>query len=277
MMTPDQSVFRVTPRHEAPADFIAYRPEYENIAYGQARLQLMRRGWACVGGLDTEAQARNFLGHFGRLLPQFNGELSYDVKAAADSASHHWSWSKSTHELTPHTEATVYDPPPRYLALYCVQPAACGGGHTIMADAYDMIEQIDHQLHHSLWNQPIDFSVEGNPTGEKKRNAEFPMLCLAQDNTPIVRFSYNVLWYGRFYPEAEKLSDKAYDPGDIDPFVRKICTICKQYVDFKHTKVLTPQGGLLIWDNFRTLHARTGFTDSKRHLIRYFLSDQRIQ
>ncbi|WP_018542455.1 TauD/TfdA family dioxygenase [Streptomyces sp. MspMP-M5] len=47
-------------------------------------------------------------------------------------------------------------------------------------------------------------------------------------------------------------------------------------MDFVHThgtSVLIPEDALLIWDNHRMFHARTGFSDTRRRLTHYWIAD----
>lgn len=37
--------------------------------------------------------------------------------------------------------------------------------------------------------------------------------------------------------------------------------------------ILIPEKSILIWDNQRLMHARVRYTDTSRHLTRYWLSD----
>jgi hypothetical protein len=39
-----------------------------------------------------------------------------------------------------------------------------------------------------------------------------------------------------------------------------------------NTPVLIPEGCMLIWDNWRMIHARSRYTDPARHLTRYWLA-----
>jgi alpha-ketoglutarate-dependent taurine dioxygenase len=39
--------------------------------------------------------------------------------------------------------------------------------------------------------------------------------------------------------------------------------------------VLIPENHVLIWDNQRMVHARSAYTDKRRHLTRYWIAAQR--
>jgi alpha-ketoglutarate-dependent taurine dioxygenase len=48
----------------------------------------------------------------------------------------------------------------------------------------------------------------------------------------------------------------------------------RAFFETNKTAIKIERGGLLVWDNWRMLHARNGFTDPRRHLRRVLLADR---
>ncbi len=61
------------------------------------------------------------------------------------------------------------------------------------------------------------------------------------------------------------------ETGD-DPFIIDIRQRFVDFFDRTCEKILYKKNSLIIWDNWRILHARTGFADQTRHLKRVWLS-----
>ncbi len=230
--------------------------------------QIEARGWSVVTGFDGQAEAEQFLAHFGDLTPQYDGTLRYEVKAKPEFET--FQYSQSSNTIQPHTEAPVFAPPPRYLALYCHYQARCGGGYTDFADGLEFIDSLPTDLKAVAAQTPIDFSGSRLPSGEKSLVVSTPMLSQGKNNKPIFRFSYNVFFYDDLHPVIESAGGREADHGN-----QYLKTLAQLGFDFFHqnqSKVLIPPNGLLIWDNHRMLHARSQYEDKGRHLTRFWIN-----
>jgi len=48
----------------------------------------------------------------------------------------------------------------------------------------------------------------------------------------------------------------------------------RAFFEATKTAIKIDRGGLLVWDNWRTLHARNAFSDPRRHLRRILIAHQ---
>src|SRR6266545_5618186 len=102
--------------------------------------QLASEGHAYIRSLPADFDYLKELARLGPPVPQYNGALVRDVKP--DSAiSNDVVSAANMAELTPHTEWYEFPGlPPRYVALWCIRPAAGQGGETTLADGYVMLD-----------------------------------------------------------------------------------------------------------------------------------------
>src|SRR6478609_1069563 len=86
-----------------------------------ARAALDEHGFAVVdrvGGLDVAAA---LLSALGVLLPQYDGNITHEVRYRP--GNDHRSYSQSANRIQAHTEAPGWNPSPNWLALYCHRQA----------------------------------------------------------------------------------------------------------------------------------------------------------
>jgi Taurine catabolism dioxygenase TauD, TfdA family. len=117
--------------------------------------ELADQGYTVLDGIRTDQEAAYALRRFGGLVPQYDGALRYQVKAAPGFEGRRY--SKSTNTIGVHTEAPGWDPPPRYLALHCRVQARCGSGHTELADAGAFVASLDGAARRALYTEPVDW------------------------------------------------------------------------------------------------------------------------
>jgi hypothetical protein len=223
-------------------------------------------GFALVDGPLSPEEVTGLLGRLGPLMPQTTGDLTYDIEAHPGFEK--LRDTRSPHTLRPHTEAPGVSIPPRYLALHCQVQATCGGGQTLLADAHHFLTTLDEDLQQLAHNRPVHWpSYQEHPEAV---GVHKPVVDRTASGT-VIRMSSTLLATGA-YSEALDEPDAAsppLGPGGL--------ALAKQVVDFVHThgtSVLIPENALLIWDNHRMFHARTGFSDTRRRLTRYWIADR---
>jgi alpha-ketoglutarate-dependent taurine dioxygenase len=185
----------------------------------------------------------------GDFVPQYTGVMIGDVVAepGMDDVYH----SGNTRPLLPHTEG--YDfmgLPPRYMALWCVTPVEGEGGETTLADAYRWVDRLGEdevavmRQRRYLWK-----TTEGVLRMGLHLESEHPLL---EDHEQglIVRFSYNNLLHG-----GDRLTTRLQESA-------------KSFFEREHVFVSYERNAMLVWDNWRMLHARNAFTDRGRRLKR---------
>lgn len=222
-------------------------------------------GWTVfeqVGGRDG---AEAILAGLGEVAPQYGGRLRHEVRyrPGFDDIQ----YSQSANAITPHTEAPGLDPPPRYLALHCHRQARCGGGHTVLADGLAFLAELPAPLRAEAGRRPIRFDLAGGEALDGAEPVQAPVLAPAADGTPILRYSYNVMRDGAFEGPARKRDDL----DGLDSFRRELCLRGREFCASRGAHVLVPDGGLLVFDNWRMVHARSAYSDRARHLTRYWV------
>ncbi|MFI6685546.1 TauD/TfdA family dioxygenase [Streptomyces sp. NPDC050485] len=235
-------------------------------SHNQHHKDLVEQGYTLIDDIHTDEEAAEALRPYGELIPQYDGQLRYQVKAAP--GFEHRRYSKSTNTILVHTEAPGWTPPPRYLALHCRVQATCGAGQTELADARAFLSSLDEVHAEAARKQDIEW-VGHNTGGTGTGGVRAPVAEAGADEREIIRFSYNLLTAGHYDPPL----DAAPDPATL-PLGRLGLDLAEQAVEFfrEHkTSVLIPENSILVWDNQRMLHARSEYRDVRRHLTRYWL------
>jgi alpha-ketoglutarate-dependent taurine dioxygenase len=200
-------------------------------------------------GFDHQA----FIGRFGTLAAQYGGKLIWDLKPeqGMDRLYH----SRNTRALVPHTECYEFPgEPPRYLALWCVQPAEGEGGATTLADGYEFVAELSPAEVARLRTSTYTFICsDGLRHQGLDLKSEHPILEPRSDGGLIIRFSYN-----NTYPMT-------------DPFLREFLERGHRWFSERHFPVTIERNAILMWDNHRMIHSRTAFSDRRRHLRRALL------
>ena len=232
--------------------------------------ELTENGYALIDGISDDLAAAEALQHFGTLVPQYDGELRYQVKAVPGYEDRRY--SKSVNTILVHTEAPGWNPPPRYLALHCRTQATCGSGHTELADATRFLDRLDEDDRAAVRSQEVDW-LGSNTSGVGGEGVRRPIVERGADGREIIRFSYNLLTAGHYDPPV----DAQVNAEDL-PLGKAGIRLAEEAADFfrnEKVSVLIPEDSILIWDNQRMLHARSEYRDARRHLTRYWLDEPR--
>lgn len=231
----------------------------------QVREILAQQGWVVVPQHMLIDDPRVLLSHFGRIVPQYNGQETWEVRVKPGFET--VPYSQSSNGIGAHTEVPVGDPPPKYLALHCHVQARCGGGYTMLADGVRFCERHGGVEHFSM--KEVEFIATPTPGSELRRTLRAPMLSY-QENGAIFRFSYNQFRYGDVNPSEDAViaPDTALNQ---DPELVKLTGLAERFFEDEGVALLVPMGAMLIWDNHRMMHSRTQFEDKNRHLTRYWL------
>lgn len=235
-----------------------------NDALNNCHLELIEHGWTLIQPQQLKVDVPTALEMFGSVMPQFGGQHTFEItfKPGFDDLP----YSQSKNGIGPHTEAPVYDPPPRYLALHCHRQAACGGGHTSLADGYAFLKSLPADLRQWIEHHKVEFGATSTP-GEPGKHTLNALLLEAGN---VFRFSFNQFHYGDVNPSKEALQRSRVAQSET-PLAR-IAKLGEQYFVDHSTPVLIPDGCVLLWDNWRLMHARSEFKDPSRHLTRYWLA-----
>ncbi len=230
---------------------------------------VLLHGYTVVDGPVDAREAVEILSCFGTLVAQPDGTLANEVKASPGFAK--LRHTKSPNAIQVHSEAPGWAVPPRYLALHCHVQAACGGGHTEIADVREFVADLDDAARSLMYEREIDW-----PSYRSDDPADVGVRRPIVERAPrgeVVRMSYNLLRAGAYAP----VVDEPPSP-DMLPLGARGAELADRVSEFfrlRKTSVLIPEGAILVWDNQRMLHARSAYSDLRRHLTRYWLAEHR--
>ncbi|MFI6055266.1 TauD/TfdA family dioxygenase [Streptomyces violascens] len=230
--------------------------------------ELLDQGYTLLEGITTDEEAAEALRDLGTLVPQYDGQLRYQVKAAPGFEDRRY--SKSTNTILVHTEAPGWNPPPRYLALHCRVQATCGSGHTELADAYAFTASLSRAEREAVHAESIDW-VGHNTGGTGTAGVRRPVVERTPQGRDIVRFSYNLLTAGHYDPPVD--AEVPAEELPLGALGAELAVRAETFFRENKVSVLIPENSILVWDNQRMLHARSSYTDTRRHLTRYWLQE----
>ncbi len=167
--------------------------------------------------------------------------------------------------LLPHTEATDYPNPPKYLVLWCKKPSDYGDGLTTLAYVEGFLKTLTEEEKKRLMETRHYFGATRGVHASRTKGATHPILSF-DGNKPIFRFSCNYIQHGDYSPNPENLL-----PFTPDPFLAEISQRFIEYFEENQRAILMKQYSFLLWDNESMAHSRTTYTDPTRELERIFL------
>ncbi|WP_308406797.1 TauD/TfdA family dioxygenase [Streptomyces sudanensis] len=218
-----------------------------------AREHLENHGYLYLFDVPDDFDHLGFLRAFGEFVPQYDGQLVWDLKPEPDMDDVYH--SRNTRSLVPHTEAYEYPGlPPRYLALWCVRPARGPGGETTLADGYAWLRTFSSEEREIMRTRRYEWTTsEGLVRRGVKWGNRHPIL-ESRDGVDVLRYSANNV------------------NVDGDDFLPGFLRSGTEFFEENCIGVRIARNCLLLWDNWRMLHSRTSFKDSGRHLRRVLIS-----
>ncbi|HTU78802.1 MAG TPA: DUF6002 family protein [Solirubrobacteraceae bacterium] len=215
-----------------------------------ATTMLEEHGYVHLVNVPEEFDPVRFCSERGPFVPQYGGLMVGDVRPeqGMDEVYH----SGNTRPLYPHTEGYDFEAlPPRYIVLWCVCPAESQGGETTLADAYAWLSSLDDQTLAQMRERIYKWkTTDGVLSKGLDLRTEHPLI-EDLDERRIVRFSTNNL----LYEEGDGLAEELVTSG-------------ADFFQATHIAVEYRERDMLIWDNWRMMHARNAFSDRQRHLRR---------
>jgi len=222
------------------------RPELLHRTFEQL---MQEHGYVLMCNVPDGFDQVRFCRQLGSFVPNYTGAVVGDVRPepGMDDVYH----AGNTRPLTPHSEGYDFTTlPPRYIALWCVAPASGPGGETTLADTAPWVAALSDDERKLLEHTEFAWkTTEGVNRLGLDLHTEHPILEDHPDGM-IVRFSCNNL-----------IRD------DDDPVV----AVQQRWRDNFYADQIAidyQRNDMLVWDNWRLLHARNAFTDRSRHLRR---------
>ena len=241
----------------------AFRPLAEIERDATVRLDwmmhLVRDGIAFVTGVPcTERTILGVAGLLG-LVCETNYGLLFDVRSVARPEN----LAYSDHGLGLHTDNPYRDPVPGFQALH-VLIASAEGGDSIFADGFALaghLRQTDPETFDRLVRTPVPFLY-------RSRDAEL------YSETPLIRLSETGEVRAVHYNN-RSIAPRCLPADELQAFYkayRRFALLLRE--PRFQVRMKLADGDLVVFDNQRTLHGRTGFTSARfpRHLQGCYLT-----
>jgi alpha-ketoglutarate-dependent taurine dioxygenase len=201
-----------------------------------------------------------------------NRRVVWDVKVREAKLKNNSisTFSEHPYEADLHTDTQYFPEPERYMMLYFITPAACGGGVSVLRDLHCLRRSLE-ATPDGLWalqyltgrdlpfRIPAVFTETG--TADKVEVTFAPIF----GDRPALRFRTDTLRKGlELYPE--------FDTPDL----RRALSILNAEVtnQDKLVSVSMPADGLQVLNNHEALHGRSPFLDYNRHVLRIRMADE---
>lgn len=200
-----------------------------------ARRRLDQWGYVVIDDVENLTAAEELVGSVGELI---NDQSNSQV----------------TDTIWAHTEAPGRNLSPAYVALFCHRRRRRGAGHTDLLDMRKLVGALGADELALMTDVEMHFP---GPDG----GVHTTMLSTDADGNSVTRFSYDLLTAADGQPLGEAGRRLAHRINDV---FRELST-----------RVVIPDGSLLIWDNQRMLHALPGNHDRTRRLTELRSTDWR--
>lgn len=226
---------------------------YSSLSPDAVRALVSERGYVYVPGIPDGFDHAAFCAQLGLLMPQYNGDFICSI--TPDERFEHLDHPLTRNPLPPHTDGYEFDyVPPKYLVLWCVTPPADGGGRTTLGDMLAFTDTLSADDRRHLTTQAYRFvsGIEETPTAHASTHT---ILHERPGEPAIFRFSHE------------------FTEPKGDPFLVRFTDQVLRYFDQTCAAIAYEPNALLVWDNFRMAHGRTGFDDPNRHLMRVWLGE----
>lgn len=195
---------------------------------------------------------------------QVSQRLLWDEKAQPTSQNHDAIFSEHTGKACFHTDTQYFPDPEKYIFLYTVCAAKCGGGVSHFLDARLvknrlMVTSEGRVASKLLETKKLPFKMPSFTSSGSAGCAEVTLSSIF-GNTPYIRFRKDTLNEGlRLRPE--------YDAPDVRRAIELLeLAMDASVVDTFNASL--PTDSFSIINNHVALHARTVFSDASCHLVR---------
>lgn len=222
-----------------PASLLDYMRQVRDFGFS-----LMRNGPVGEGAIETVA------GLVGSLADSAYGQV-FDLKP--DFAH---SIGNTFHSVPPHTDEAFLYSPPGIMVLYCVAQAE-EGGETVLVDGFHLADQLksrDREAFDVLKTQPQTF-MRVVPQDGVYQYARARVLTVDEyDNVVGIRF------------HTRTMAPLDVEPDRVADVHRANSLLCELMMDPRNqARFRLNPGEAVVFDNHRVMHARTAFSDARRH------------
>ena len=225
--------------------------------------EIVEQGYTIIEGIVTDNEAEAVLAEYGRLIPQYNGELRYEV-AADEEDYQKRALSKSINGVPWHVDAPSWNPPPARMALHCRAQARCGGGHTDLADMRMFFATLSDEDRAVLYEKPVPWIDRNTRTGIDR-----PIVEVLPSDREIIRWRQSLL-VGK---ANSRLLTSDRNKRPLGEFGLHLADLSDKFYAEHMMPILTPENAILLWDNQRLIHQRRAYSDPRRRMTRYWMAD----
>lgn len=184
-----------------------------------------------------------------------------EEKVANNSAS---TFSEHAYEAQLHTDTQYFDRPERYMMLYVVAPAECGGGISSMRALQCLLEELSATAEGRwamdyLTDRDLPFRIPSVFTRDGQAGSTEVTFAPIFTKRPAIRYRLDTLQKGL----------EAYPELDVEDLRRALDIVNSAACNEERlVKMAMPADSLQLLNNHEALHGRTSFTDYNRHVLR---------
>jgi len=215
---------------------------------------LEKNGFLYLSNSPEEFDILEYAGMFGSIYPQYGGVEIWDVKARKETLDA--ATSVGAAPILPHSE--FYERPglpPRFVLFYCVNQCK-EGGELFLIDIKNILSKTPKNIIQTLEEVPIKFATFNSVSEITNGEEDFsPVLQYPKPRiTPILKYSKNWLL------------------NSGNEHLKRFTEIVELTTEENSMILKQPPGSILVWDNWKFLHARRGFSCHDRLLRRICIS-----
>lgn len=171
-------------------------------------------------------------------------DVRYDVSVDQETGTR----SLTSKEFPLHTDGSFENPPPTFVALYCVQPDRKGGGETLFCDGSMIRSLLSKESLEILRNHEFKLHVPAE-FFKGQDNVVTPLL----DSDGNFRFRRDIITLDNCAPHI------VHAVEELDQFINS-----PEHLQGMHLE----KGEIVIFNNGRFFHGRRKIEDQRRHLKR---------
>jgi hypothetical protein len=198
------------------------------------------------------------------------GRLLWDVKPRNLPADYFATYSEHSSCADLHTDTQYYANPEKYMLLYTVRAARCGGGKSMMCDGQAVLNclletQQGQDAYEILSTFKFPFRIPTTFINSVGTSGVRTCFAPIFGDEPLIRFRYDTLERGfELNPDL--------DVSDARNAIEVLVNVLENKVPI--VEYFMPDDTLMVCNNHQALHGRTSFQDRDRHLIRVRISHQ---
>lgn len=205
---------------------------------------------------------------------QVDNRIIWDIKARDEllQPNHIPTYSEHANEAELHTDTQYHPEPERYLILYFIRQANCGGGASILRD-FNSVKQNMRQSAEGAWavdyleKTNLPFQVPTSFTSNRRSDSVEVTIAPIFGTFPSIRYRRDTLKRGLQARTEYDTSETRYAVNLLER-------------ELQNTELLVKNtchsDGFLMLNNHEALHGRELFTDRDRYAVRIRISNKNI-